>query len=248
MTLFNRRGATVLALAVMTVLLIGVPSGTVGQSGQSNSVQFDVTVGNDGTIRSYGAELTLSNDAFSQTQTRVQQSEYESYCDALRDEWNQSAVGSYSCSTDQGSETTTVSFTLSDYRPAGDDGVTTRVTDEDRVVFSDQLRNVGSGFSTPAVTYTVEMPGGVVSTSGDVADNNRTVTWETDAGDQLPTVSAQSVQGGGLGLGGLVNLRLVALIGSFLLSGLYVAAIRSEDLDFFDISREPGSPEDTDEP
>lgn len=247
MAFFNRRLAVACAIVVALVLLLSVPSGTVAQSGQSNAFQFDVTVENDGTISSYDLEVTLSNTEFSQTETVAQQSGYDGYCDAYRDEWNQSAIGSYSCSIDQGPETTTVSFTLSDYRPAGDDGVTTSVTDDSQVEFRDQLNHAGSGFSAPRVVYTLEMPGGVVSTTGDVADDNRTVAWETNAGDRPPTVQAQSVQGEGLRLGGLINVQLVSLVGSFLLSGLYVAAIRSEDVDFFDINRGSTSPESADD-
>lgn len=243
MTFFNRRFAVACAIAIVLVLLLSVPSGTVAQSGESNTFQFDVTVENDGTISSYDVEITLSNAEFSQTETIAQQSGYDGYCALLRDEWNQSAIGSYSCSIDQGSETTAVSFTLSDYRPAGDDGVTTGVTDDAQVEFRDQLNDAGRGFSTPRVVYTLEMPGGVVSTTGDVADDNRTVTWETNAGERPPTVQAQSAQGNGLRLGGLINLQLASLVSSFLLSGLYVAAIRSENVEFFDIHREATSPE-----
>lgn len=224
-----------------TVFLVVVVCVTAAASAQSgtHAYRYDVEVGSDGTIEEYEVDIVVSSDEYSDLKSSAQMVGHDGVCGYLTSEVNESTYGSSSCDVDTGGTNATITLTLNNYEPRNDSGIHVGVTDNGTVTYRENLDSTSMTLRNTRLTYTVQMPGGVTETNGEVGDDNRTVVWKSGPNEPAPDVVwVRSEQGGPLT--GLLDfdLQTVGFFAAIVLSGAYVAVLRSDEYDFFSIDRD----------
>jgi hypothetical protein len=195
------------------------------------TVNYEATIGSDGSIEELSVEMDLGEQLYSQAQSQAEAEGYDSVAKYIFEGNSTNTESDFDKSqwenveySDDGEST--VGITASGGSADMDESLTINVDDEAGEVEYIDTEGVSSGsqegqgqdqFGEIEWTYTVNMPGEITETNGN-QEGDTTVTWNNDDHGDLEeyrVVSKQSSGSGdgfGPGFGIMTGLAAVALI------------------------------------
>lgn len=216
-----------IGLSILLVSLV-VLSGCV-------TISVDSKVRSDGTIESYGIEMTMNQQVYNYLERTATQEGYSSVEKYLMSNMSSRESNAenivYSESSNEGNKTISIRF--EDYTPDENSGITVTKRNETMIYEDRTFVSNGSSSTQPGssgripVHYTLTMPGEITNASTDNIEGD-TATWNLTGGSQTVVYAESEISSGF----GLMTMAAVG-IGGLILIGLGVGAVlyyRSEGL------------------
>lgn len=176
MTGQNSNSSRSLVVLATVVLVLGLVSAPVAAQ-ETESMEFEVTVTEDGTIESVDVLWTITDETYAELDEGAESAGYESVADWLETIYDDDpTIGSASVTERELNPGHELDITLSDVEHSDDDNLNVTVGD-DTVVYEETAVDDPADFNAAdEITHRIVMPGEISETNAGIVDGNE-ATW-----------------------------------------------------------------------